>query len=157
LRDDKDLKLKLLQIIVCIIADLFNVENMWDVYPPPSAGDKQNQIFIFCELAIKIYKNLEENLLLNSKQRAVLKGIASTADTIGQIGKGGMTDSIIKQAQEALTARELVKYRVLESCPLSAREAAAELAEKTGSEVVQVIGSRLVLYRKNAEKPVIVL
>lgn len=95
--------------------------------------------------------------MLNSKQRSVLKGLASTADTIGQISKGSMTDTIIKQTQEALAARELVKYRVLETCPLSAREAAAELAEKTGSEVVQVIGSRLVLYRRNPDKPVIVL
>lgn len=95
--------------------------------------------------------------MLNSKQRAVLKGIASTADTIGQIGKGGVTESVITQAHEALAARELVKYRVLETCPQSAREAATLLAEKTGAEVVQVIGSRLVLYRPNPEKPVITL
>lgn len=95
--------------------------------------------------------------MLNSKQRAVLKGLASTAETIGQIGKGGMTETIITQASDALRARELVKYRVLETCPLSASEAAAELAEKTNSEVVQVIGSRLVLYKRNADKPVIVL
>lgn len=95
--------------------------------------------------------------MLSSKQRAVLKGIASTADTIGQIGKGGVTDSIIEQASQALAARELVKYRVLETSPLSAREAAQALSEKTGSEVVQVIGSKLVLYRPNPEKPVIKL
>lgn len=95
--------------------------------------------------------------MLNSKQRAVLKGIASTADTIGQIGKGGVTDSIIEQASQALTAREIIKYRVLETCPLTAREAAEFLSEKTGSEIVQVIGSKLVLYRPNPEKPIIVL
>lgn len=83
--------------------------------------------------------------------------MASTADTIGQIGKGGVTENTVMQASEALAARELIKYRVLETCPLSAREAAAILAEKTGAEVVHVIGSRLVLYRPNPEKPVIEL
>ena len=95
--------------------------------------------------------------MLNSKQRAVLKGIAATADTIGQVGKGGVTENTIIQASEALTARELVKFRVLETSPVTAREAADILAEKTGAEIVQVIGSRLVLYRPNPEKPVIVL
>lgn len=95
--------------------------------------------------------------MLTSKQRAKLKGIASTYDTIGQIGKGGITDAVIEQCSQALAARELIKYRVLETCPLTVREAADELAEKTGSEVVHVIGSRLVLYRPNPEKPVIEL
>ena len=54
---------------------------------------------------------------------------------------------------DALTARELVKFRVLETCPLTAREAAGELAGKTGAEVVQVIGYRFVLYRHNPKKP----
>jgi Predicted RNA-binding protein containing KH domain, possibly ribosomal protein len=95
--------------------------------------------------------------LLNSKQRAALKGIAMTSDTIGQIGKGGLTDTIVSEVSSALTARELVKYRVLETAPISAREAAELLAQKTGAQVVQVIGSRLVLYRPNPEKPVITL
>lgn len=95
--------------------------------------------------------------MLNSKQRAALKGIASTADTIGQIGKGGLTQNIVEQASQALTARELIKLRVLDTCPLTAREAAEELARMNGAQVVQVIGSRLVLYRPNPEKPVIAL
>ncbi|HEX2939091.1 MAG TPA: YhbY family RNA-binding protein [Ruminiclostridium sp.] len=95
--------------------------------------------------------------MLTSKQRAKLKGIASTADTIGQIGKGGLTETGFEQVSQALAAREIVKYRVLETCPLSAREAAELLAEKTGAQVVQVIGSRIVLYRPNPEKPVIEL
>lgn len=95
--------------------------------------------------------------MLTSKQRAKLKGIASTYDTIGQIGKAGITDTVIEQCSLALTARELVKYRVLETCPLTAREAAEELAKETGAEVVHVIGSRIVLYRPNPEKPVIEL
>lgn len=95
--------------------------------------------------------------MLSSKQRSKLKGIASTADTIGQIGKGGINETIVDQVSQALTARELVKYHVLESCPLTPKEAAQELAQKTGAQVVQVIGSRIVLYRPNPEKPVIEL
>lgn len=95
--------------------------------------------------------------MLTSKQRAKLLGIASTADTIGQIGKGGLTDAVVEQVSQALTARELVKYRVLETCPLSPKEAAHELAAKTGAQVVKVIGSRIILYRPNPEKPVIEL
>jgi RNA-binding protein len=100
---------------------------------------------------------LEEYFLLNSKQRSTLKGIASTTDTIGQIGKGGLTDTIVTEVSQALAARELIKYRVLETCPVSAREVAEFLAQKTGAQVVQVIGSRIVLYRPNPEKPVITL
>lgn len=95
--------------------------------------------------------------MLTSKQRAKLRGIASTADTIGQIGKGGITETVVDQVSQALTARELVKYRVLETCPLSPKEVAQELAQKTGAQVVNVIGSRVVLYRSNPEKPVIEL
>lgn len=95
--------------------------------------------------------------MLTSKQRAKLRGIASTADTIGQIGKGGITETVVDQVSQALTARDLVKYRVLETCPLSPKEVAQELAQKTGAQVVNVIGSRVVLYRSNPEKPVIEL
>lgn len=95
--------------------------------------------------------------MLTSKQRAKLRGIASTADTIGQIGKGGITETVVDQVSQALTARELVKYRVLETCPLSPKEVAQELAQKTGAQVVNVIGSCVVLYRSNPEKPVIEL
>lgn len=95
--------------------------------------------------------------MLNSKQRSTLKGLAMTADTIGQIGKAGLTDIIVSEVSQALTARELVKYRVLETSPVTAREAAELLAQKTGAQVVQVIGSRIVLYRPNPEKPVITL
>lgn len=95
--------------------------------------------------------------MLTSKQRAKLKGIASTVDTIGQIGKSGLNNTVFEQVSQALAAREIVKYRVLETCPLSARETAELIAEKTGAQVVQVIGSRIVLYRPNPEKPVIEL
>lgn len=85
---------------------------------------------------------------MTSKQRARLKSIASSMDTILQIGKNPIGDAIVKQAADALKAREMIKIRVLETCGLLPLEAADVLAEKTGSEVVQVIGSRIVLFKR---------
>ena len=95
--------------------------------------------------------------LLTSKHRARLKSIAASTETILQIGKGGVGDQLVKQVDDALTARELVKLRALETAPEEPGELAQALAEATGSQVVQVIGRRLVLYRKNPKKPVILL
>lgn len=95
--------------------------------------------------------------MLNSKQRAFLRGMANTIDTILMLGKGNMSDQIIKQADDALTARELIKGKVLETCELSSREAAESIAQSVHAEVVQVIGSKFVLYRKNADEPKIQL
>lgn len=93
--------------------------------------------------------------MLTSKQRSALRGIASTYETIFQIGKSGIQDTLITQVNDALRARELIKLRVLDNSPYTAREAAEEIAEKTGSEVVQVIGSRFVLFKRNPKEPVI--
>ena len=95
--------------------------------------------------------------MLTSKQRAVLRGMANNLETIFQVGKGGISDTLVAQTADALRARELIKLRVLESSGYTAREAAEALAEQTGAEVVQVIGSRFVLYRRNPKKPVIEL
>lgn len=95
--------------------------------------------------------------MLNSKQRAVLRGMASTAQTLGQIGKSGINETTANEVSLALQARELVKYRVLETCELTSREVAETLAAKTDSEVVAVIGSKFILYRANPDKPVIKL
>ena len=89
---------------------------------------------------------------LRSKQRAQLRGMASTMDTILHVGKDGIGDNLVKQANDALEARELIKGRVLENSMLTAREAAEELAVATRSEVVQVIGSKFVLYRYQHNK-----
>ena len=89
--------------------------------------------------------------MLNSRQRAQLRGLANSLDTIFQIGKGGVTENTVKQVDDALDARELIKLRVLETSPVSAREAADEIAEKTHSDVVQVIGTRFVLYRESRD------
>ena len=89
---------------------------------------------------------------LTSKQRAQLRGLANGIDTILIVGKNGIGDDLVKQADDALEARELIKGRVLENSLLSAREAAQALAPLTRSEVVQVIGTKFVLYRPSHKK-----
>ena len=90
--------------------------------------------------------------MLTSKQRAMLRSMASTMDTIMQIGKGGISETLVATVGDALEARELIKLRVLENCDLGVRGAAEELAEKTGAEVVCVIGTKCVLYRESKTK-----
>lgn len=90
---------------------------------------------------------------MTSKQRAKLKSIAQTEDTILQVGKNGVIDTLVTQVSDALRARELIKMKVQDGCPMSAAEAANELSEKTGAEVVQVIGSKLVLFKRNPQDP----
>ena len=91
---------------------------------------------------------------LSSKQRAQLRGLANTLDTILQIGKDGIGENLVKQANDALEARELIKGKVLDNnIEYDARRAAEELAKATRSEVVQVIGSKFVLYRESHSKP----
>ena len=89
---------------------------------------------------------------LTSKQRAQLRGLANGIDTILHVGKEGMGDNLVKQADDALEARELIKGKVLENSLMSAREAAEALAPLTRSEVVQVIGTKFVLYRPSHKK-----
>ena len=87
--------------------------------------------------------------MLTSKQRAHLRSMASTYDTIMQVGKGGVTPNIVKTISDALEARELIKLRVLENSEYTPREAAEESAAATNSEVVTVIGTKFVLYRES--------
>ena len=89
---------------------------------------------------------------LTSKQRAQLRGLANSLTPIVHIGKEGITEAVVKQTDEALEARELIKCRVLESALLTAREASDELAQRTRSEGVQSIGSKFVLYRQSHNK-----
>ena len=89
---------------------------------------------------------------LTSKQRAQLRGIANSIDTILIVGKDGIGENLVKQANDALEAREIIKGRVLENSMLTPREAAEELAPLTRSEVVQVIGTKFVLYRMSHDK-----
>ncbi len=90
---------------------------------------------------------------MTSKQRAALRAKANELRAIFQIGKQDIGDNLIAQVDGALETRELIKLHVLETSMLSAREAAAEIAEATNSEVVQVIGTRFVLYRESKTLP----
>lgn len=92
--------------------------------------------------------------MLTSKQRANLRAQANKLETILQVGKSGVGDALVKQVDDALTAREMVKLRALETAPELARGTAEQLAQLTGSEVVQVIGTRFILYRRNPKNPV---
>lgn len=84
--------------------------------------------------------------MLTSKQRAVLRKHAQSLDVVFQVGKGEIDEALVKSTAECLAARELIKMRVLENSLYSPREAAEILAEKTGADCVQVIGSKFVLY-----------
>ena len=89
---------------------------------------------------------------MTSKDRAYLRGIANSMDAIFQVGKAGITDNLIKQINEALEARELIKVTVLETAPEFANETSEKLAQSTNSTVVQVVGKKITLYRKNEKE-----
>lgn len=89
--------------------------------------------------------------MLTSKQRAKLRGYANGLEVILFIGKGGITPTVHKQLNDALEAREMIKGKVQENCMLTAKEAAQELAEAAECDVVQVIGSKFVLYKRKKE------
>lgn len=89
---------------------------------------------------------------MNSKERSLLKKEASKMQPIIHIGKDGMSDNIVTQADDALKARELVKGKIQQNSLEDVRESAEYLAEKTNSEVVITIGSTFVLYRRNLDK-----
>lgn len=93
--------------------------------------------------------------MLSSKQRAELKGLAMNIKPAFQIGKGGINDAQTAQIDDYLRVHELIKIKVLDNSLYSAREAAEELSEKISAEVVQVIGSNAVLYKRNPKEPVI--
>ena len=94
---------------------------------------------------------------MTGKQRAKLRGMANTIETILYIGKEGVTDSTVKECYDALEARELIKGCVQQGAPLSAREALTILCEKTGAEPIQQIGRRFVMYRPSRENHRIVI
>ena len=96
--------------------------------------------------------------MLTSKQRAYLRGLANNYDSLFQVGKSGITDTVIKQVEDALKARELIKISVLQNCMDDPKELAQVLAERTRSEVVQVVGKKITLYKEGKdEKKKIVL
>lgn len=88
---------------------------------------------------------------MTSKQRAYLKSLAMTMEPIFQIGKNSMTPEVTSAVAEALTARELIKISVLQNCTDDPKELASILAERTRSQVVQVIGRKIVLYKEGKD------
>lgn len=90
---------------------------------------------------------------MTSKQRAMLRGMANTLDTIIFVGKEGITDRVIHEVYDALEARELIKGCVQQGAPMNAREAITVICESTGAEPIQVIGRRFVLYKPSRENP----
>lgn len=95
--------------------------------------------------------------MLTSKQRAALRSMANTMDTILYIGKDGISENTVKEAYDALEARELIKCAVQQGCELSAREALDELCQRVHAEPVQCIGRRFVMYRESRDNKRIVL
>ena len=95
--------------------------------------------------------------MLNSRQRAQLRGMANDYETILHIGKSGISENTITQAVDALEARELIKCKILETCPTTVRETADSLAEEIGADVVQVIGSKFILYKESKNNKTIKL
>lgn len=95
--------------------------------------------------------------MLTSKQRAYLRGLANPLEPILHAGKGGVSDTLIRQADDALTARELIKGRVLDTAPGSARELAEQIAGAVNAQVVQVVGRNFVLFRQKPKDSQILL
>ncbi|HBN86356.1 MAG TPA: ribosome assembly RNA-binding protein YhbY [Clostridiales bacterium] len=95
--------------------------------------------------------------MINSKQRAVLRKMANTMDPVIQVGKGGISENIINETRRELFDKELVKIAVLRNVPESVREISDLIAGQTDADVVQVIGRKFVLYKRNEEEPVIIL
>lgn len=94
---------------------------------------------------------------MTSKQRAYLKGLAMELDPIYQIGKASVTPEFVEGIREALEKRELIKVSVLKNCTDEPKELAALIAERSGAEVVQVIGKKIVLYKESRNHKKIML
>ena len=95
--------------------------------------------------------------MITSKQRAYLRCLANPIPTIMQIGKGGLTENLLKTVSDALEARELIKLNVLENSGEDAYDLLQNLAAELGAEPVAVVGRKIVLYRASEKKPTIVL
>ena len=94
--------------------------------------------------------------MLTGKQKRYLRSLASNENALFQIGKEALSDNLIRMVDQAFNNRELIKIKVLKTCPIDVKELAFDLAMNTGSEIAQIIGHTIVLYRQN-ENPVIIL
>lgn len=91
--------------------------------------------------------------MLTPKQRAELKALANSIEPAFQVGKGGVNDVQAAQIDDYLRVHEIIKIKVLDNSLLTAREAAEDIAERIGAEVVQCIGSKAILYKRNPKEP----
>jgi len=89
---------------------------------------------------------------MTSKQRAYLRGLANTLEPVIHVGKASVTPEVTASVEEALEARELIKISVLKNCMDNPKEIAYILAERTHSEVVQVVGKKIILYKESKKK-----
>ncbi len=89
--------------------------------------------------------------MLTGKQRSYLKGLAHNIDPLFQIGKNGLSDNFIKQVEDALETRELIKIKILQNSILDPTDTANEISDAVGAEFVQSIGSKFVLYKESQE------
>lgn len=87
--------------------------------------------------------------MLTGKQRSYLKGLAHNLDPLFQLGKSGLTENFIRQVEEALETKELIKIKILQNCDLDPTETANEIAEELNAEFVQSIGSKFVVYKES--------
>lgn len=90
--------------------------------------------------------------MITSKERKVLSGLGQKIDPVFQIGKNGLTETVLKEIDNALEARELIKLSVLKNNEISPRELVDEIAEKLGAEAVSCVGQKIVLYRRSSRK-----
>ena len=95
--------------------------------------------------------------MLTGKQKGYLRSMGNEMDPILQVGKGGITDSVVTQTDEVLEVRELIKCRVLQNSSEEPKTVATELAERVQADLVQVIGRNFLLFRQSKNKPIIVL
>jgi RNA-binding protein len=100
---------------------------------------------------------MTETNTLTGKQKRYLRSVGVTLDVVVQVGKGGVDKALVASANEAVTARELIKVKVLQNSPLEPSDAIDALGKGLSAQVVQVIGRNGLLYRPNTDKPVIVL
>ena len=92
--------------------------------------------------------------MISSKQRAFLRGMANDYETIIQIGKGGISPALINTVNEALYVRELIKIKVHSTAPDDIRSIASQVAEQSESEIVHIIGSKIILYKHSDNKDI---
>ncbi len=95
--------------------------------------------------------------MINSKQRAVLRKMANTIEPVIHIGKGGITENLIQQTEQTLYSKELVKFSILRNVTDPVREICENIAKQTEADIVQIIGRKFVLYKKNPDEPVLMI